>query len=607
MVALMSYSARIEHDHVGVKLSAPQIISIDSTPTLIHDTITTTHDPTPTPTHDPTPTPTHDPTSTRLIEGNFHGYPTLDPTATPMSTPPNTAPIVPTIGVTLELNEQERKRENMYTALEMYVPSRTIEAEVFDPDCSREKWRSPSLDSLIMERDPATNFNVSILGNRYLFDTAEVVQNATSWWSPEEKCQDDCCVSTFLVPVKKTETALLSAQTYVDIADLVLGFVKWPGRDKDDKTGVKGFRHFEFDARMIPLLQPGTVIYLQMGIRKDENPPKFIAEHSRNIKVPHIVVIGNHDSELQPEVLEYLDEPGSTLAHIFTVNPSPDVVNHPKITIIPIGMSTYGTSNLIIQQVVKARGYTNPFESKQLRKCWAVNPINARPKLSYRDRHGDRHIKEKIVKWWGANIGYPWDLSNDHSVLRDGMKLHRKSELPAWIPKDRGGSNGSPGRLQRPLAVAMACENNTDNLTFCSAPVKTMDLITVIDKLRFGISPEGQGHDCYRTWEYLSMGMIPVTQKADWTGNLYDGLPVLELASFNISHAEFKHKLETYVASKEFSEADFDGWPKLFAKYWWDQVMSTTLVKKTVTDPSGHKYFTKYHYSCKNQILQQKL
>ena len=47
-------------------------------------------------------------------------------------------------------------------------------------------------------------------------------------------------------------------------------------------------------------------------------------------------------------------------------------------------------------------------------------------------------------------------------------------------------------------------------------------------KYVFVISPHGNGLDCYRTWEALKFGCIPIVKKSSLSiSGLYDNLPVL--------------------------------------------------------------------------------
>jgi hypothetical protein len=55
---------------------------------------------------------------------------------------------------------------------------------------------------------------------------------------------------------------------------------------------------------------------------------------------------------------------------------------------------------------------------------------------------------------------------------------------------------------------------------------KTVDYLATLAQARFTLSPAGHGLDCYRTWEALLMGSIPVVESSGMD-SLYASLPVL--------------------------------------------------------------------------------
>ena len=195
-------------------------------------------------------------------------------------------------------------------------------------------------------------------------------------------------------------------------------------------------------------------------VRPNPNPPGFLQWVSPKLKVPHSVIIGNHDAELGPAVLQFLENP--LLLHVFAINTSPEIARHPKITAIPIGMSHFGFSHRPIQQIVAARQYKNPFGDPRSRHCWGTLPsteLTARsPAPSYRDLHEAELRASHTTIWAHAGEVNSWDLTDDHQVLRDAMSMHTK--LPKWIKRDpkRGGAHGSNGRAQRAAAKVMVCD-----------------------------------------------------------------------------------------------------------------------------------------------------
>ena len=97
--------------------------------------------------------------------------------------------------------------------------------------------------------------------------------------------------------------------------------------------------------------------------------------------------------------------------------------------------------------------------------------------------------------------------------------------------------------------------------------------------------------------------LIPVVAKTSgWFGpdrpdrGLYAGLPVLALDTYNISGAEYDTRVDAYLRSAEFLTGTFEGWKKLFAKYWRDEFLKAAG-RKSVVDPfTGAHYTEVYNY-----------
>jgi hypothetical protein len=83
----------------------------------------------------------------------------------------------------------------------------------------------------------------------------------------------------------------------------------------------------------------------------------------------------------------------------------------------------------------------------------------------------------------------------------------------------------------------------------------------------FVLSPRGNGLDCYRTWEALLIGTIPICLRST-LDPLYDGLPVLLVASWDDVTQELL--LKKY---KEFTNnKDMYNHERMFAQYWIDTI-----------------------------------
>lgn len=62
--------------------------------------------------------------------------------------------------------------------------------------------------------------------------------------------------------------------------------------------------------------------------------------------------------------------------------------------------------------------------------------------------------------------------------------------------------------------------------------------------------------------------MIPIVERSEWARILYQDLPVLQIDSFDISHAELRAAMEAYLRSPGFLQSEFEGWRTLFMDHW---------------------------------------
>lgn len=92
-------------------------------------------------------------------------------------------------------------------------------------------------------------------------------------------------------------------------------------------------------------------------------------------------------------------------------------------------------------------------------------------------------------------------------------------------------------------------------------PEYLIDLV----KSKFVLSPHGNGLDCYRTWETLLLGGIPIV-KTSTLDSLYEDLPVLIVKDWNEVTEDFLNKKWIEMQGKKYKKE------KIYALYWLDQI-----------------------------------
>jgi hypothetical protein len=92
----------------------------------------------------------------------------------------------------------------------------------------------------------------------------------------------------------------------------------------------------------------------------------------------------------------------------------------------------------------------------------------------------------------------------------------------------------------------------------------------LFSRFQFVVSAAGNGWDCYRTWEVLSAGSIPVlrTSGSNITDSLFDDLPVLFVRDYTELTRALLEQTWTDFQTKSFK------FEKLTSRYWADQIRS---------------------------------
>lgn len=97
------------------------------------------------------------------------------------------------------------------------------------------------------------------------------------------------------------------------------------------------------------------------------------------------------------------------------------------------------------------------------------------------------------------------------------------------------------------------------------------EYIEELSKHRFVISPEGNGFDCHRTWESLMVGSIPVVKYTEGMDDVFDGLPVLLVKSWEEVKEETLDEVWNEVVNTSTKRGVWQ-FEKLFAPYWIDRI-----------------------------------
>ncbi len=95
--------------------------------------------------------------------------------------------------------------------------------------------------------------------------------------------------------------------------------------------------------------------------------------------------------------------------------------------------------------------------------------------------------------------------------------------------------------------------------------------MATLNDTKFVLSPPGNGIDCWRTWEALAMGAIPIVLNTT-IASLYVDMPIMVVQNWSAVTDRAMAEFEKTIA---FDRNGIPLRPKLWASYWWDLIENT--------------------------------
>lgn len=239
--------------------------------------------------------------------------------------------------------------------------------------------------------------------------------------------------------------------------------------------------------------------------------PHFIALLLPLQKKPFILVSGDCDETIPNDILNqthltaFLNNP--LLKHWFSQNM---VMQHPKITCIPIGLDYHTMTTKLIWGPI-----TNTETQEHILK-----------KIIEKSKHfSERNIKCYANYHFSMNTKHAYDRRDALKNIHNDLMYYEENHIPRIVSWNK----------QKDYA--------------------------------FVISPHGGGFDCHRTWEALVLGCIPIVKKSN-IDVLYEHLPVLIVDKWEDVTLELLQQTINTFKSQEFQ------FEKLTLKYWMDLIFS---------------------------------
>jgi predicted O-methyltransferase YrrM len=291
-------------------------------------------------------------------------------------------------------------------------------------------------------------------------------------------------------------------------------------------------------------IKPNCIIYADLtwiyvfGLFSRISVPFILVTSDNDFSVPYI-----NSNEPNDLCLSILDNP--SLIHWFSVNVDFD---HPKLSCIPIGLPKHipmlidnsfmgwsvGTNTNSIEYYTHALKNLLPFNSV------CDNILNNNKELLY--------CKMSVITSQMCN--HPFQNIRENAI--DILKKYDE------------------------FSKCM-----TESINLLQWPDYIKDLL----KYKFCLSLFGRGYDCYRTWEALCCGVIPVVVSSP-LDVLYDGLPVVIVTNLEDITPAFLEKQYELICGN----IDTYKWERLSSSYWVNIIKDKL---KTYQVPfEGQKYRT---------------
>jgi hypothetical protein len=251
-----------------------------------------------------------------------------------------------------------------------------------------------------------------------------------------------------------------------------------------------------------------------------------------------------------------------------------------------------------------------------------------------------------LIRWYGTNPTYKYTngkhpekfrplhlgLSVDHpqeKYLRPYLELTNFTnpflDKSRWIQSIKKGINfdddvivffglNNKNKPWRTSLWQTLCSNTKSTSISCggnnsTTSISPSEVYSIASHYPYGISPPGVGWDCYRTYEYFFLGMIPIIDKAPYNEgyDVFEGLPAIHIdklgksnmRSNEVTRDSIASAIHDYIGSPDFQNNTFSGWRRLFLGYWRREIMKDAG-REIIQDEQGNDYFVTWKYTLNN-------
>ena len=188
------------------------------------------------------------------------------------------------------------------------------------------------------------------------------------------------------------------------------------------------------------------------------------------------------------------------------------------------------------------------------------------------ERYRSRIDRSKVLAMFARNVlldhpkltpipvGLCWFMPSEN--YRAMISVQKRVKLPSYYLRKRNFAYVNFVERTTPYRKGMLKKFEKKRFyTVLKKVVPFNQYIHDLKRSRFVISPKGYNYDCYRTWEAMMVGSIPVIERLG-IEKVYDDLPVIIVSSFDEVTESFLVKELQKLKKKKFNLE------KLKAPYW---------------------------------------
>ena len=386
---------------------------------------------------------------------------------------------------------------------------------------------------------------------------------------PRKICQETCCAETVSISLEQDDHRIINTMDGSDLADLRY-------QRHHLQPHYEEFFASNMTEAILPCLQPGTIIQVHT-LRLSE----FFEKFRPKIDVPYVLITSESDLDsLKMKSHAERLRTDKFLLQWYGSNPlarniPTDAQSKLKFTAFPLGLSKMHDQSRLLTRYLQFRNFTNPFSGNQKRR-WA----NATALLGLDQDKIDTTFYDTVLIKFGMNPNLP-PVYKRRKTIFDTLcdKINATAHRDTVTCSMAGFKVGQPSKLRTDVVYHAASQ------------------------YLFGLSPEGAGWDCYRTYELLLLGVIPiVSAREGGTHGLFDDLPVIELELMhqkNHTRSEYLQIMKDFIESPKFLNADFEkGWERLFLRYWRRHILKMAKRDGNIwTDEYGREFYQAWQYS----------